>query len=517
MNYNKKPVKNQSVETTPRQRKLILITVALALTMVVSAVSGLNLALPSISRELGATQTQLQWIVNAYTMVFAGLLLGAGALGDRYGRKGILLTGLTIFGGAAAAASFVDSAQALIVLRAVMGVGAALTMPTTLSIITTSFPKEERGKAVGVWAGVAGGGAVLGLFGAGILLEFFSWSSFFVLNVVLAVLAFIGTVFVMPKTRDAKAPQIDISGALLSLLAVTGLVFGIIEGPERGWTNNLVLSGILGGIASLVAFVMVELKAKNPLLDPRLFKFRGFSTGSLSLTIQFFASFGFFYVIIQYLQYVADFSPLKSAFALLPLPLVLIPLSRKAPAIAERFGINRTGAFGLSLIAVGLVIISFIGVEFQYWLLAIGIVIFAMGMALAGTPATTAIVSSLPRSKQGVASAMNDLSREFGSALGIAILGSVLNDRYRSAIQGSLTQLPDSVAQYAERSISFVKQTPLGQYGSAGEELLQAAKQSYVDATGAALLTGAAVLFVGAIIVYLKAPKKSQDGLESVN
>ena len=485
--------------------------VALALMMVVSAVSGLNVALPDLARDTGASQSELQWIVDAYTMVFAGLLLVAGAVGDRFGRKGILLAGLVVFGVAAAAAIFVDEPRTLIGLRAAMGVGAALVMPTTLSIITTSFPPEERAQAVGVWVGVVGAGAVIGLLGSGLLLEFFDWSSFFGLNVVLALLGAIGTVAVIPSSRDPHAPRLDVPGGLLSLVAVTGLVFGIIEGPERGWGDPLVLTGLIGGGLAVVAFVLWELRAPQPLLDPRLFRLRGFSTGSLSLTVQFFAAFGFFFIVLQYLQFVAGLSPLEAALSMLPLPVVLIPLARRAPLIAERVGINRTGAVGLALIAAGLIVLSFIGVDLSYWHFVIGLVLFAAGMALSGTPATTAIVSSLPPAKQGVASAVNDVSREFGSAIGIALLGSVLNESYRSAIEESTAGLPASVAARAEESIAAVQQAPLERFGAAGARLATEAQQAFVDATGSALLVAAGVLLVTAFFVGLRAPRRGEQ------
>lgn len=490
-----------------RRRTALLAVIALALMMVVSAVSGLNVALPDLAIDTGASQTDVTWIVDAYTLVFVGLLLPAGALGDRYGRKGVLLAGLVIFGSAAGAAMFVSSAQNLIALRAVMGVGAAAVMPVTLSIITTTFPPEERGRAVGVWVGVAGGGAVLGLFASGILLEFFAWNSFFALNVTLAVLAAIGTVVVVPSSRDAQPQGLDPWGAMASLVGLVALVFAIIEGPERGWSNPLTIGAFALGTVSLATFVLLELRNPEPMLDVRLFRLRGFSTGTLSLTVQFFASFGLFYIVLQYLQYIAGRSPLLSAVALLPLPVVLIPLARNAPRIADRFGMNKVVALGLTLSASGMLVMTTLDVEFVYWHLAVGLVLFAAGMGLAGTPSTAAVVSSLPASKQGVGSAVNDTSRELGSALGIAILGTILNEGYRHGLTDAIAGLPAAVAERAQSSIAF---TRLGadQLGPGGQRLAAAAERSFVDAMGAAFYTAAGALMVTAVFVALRAPRR---------
>ncbi|MEO7744672.1 MAG: MFS transporter, partial [Actinomycetota bacterium] len=429
--------------------------IALALMMVVSAVSGLNVALPDLAVDTGASQTQVTWIVDAYTLVFVGLLLPAGAAGDRYGRRGILLAGLGVFGAAAAAALVTSDPLVLIGLRAVMGAGAAAVMPSTLSIITASFPPEERGRAVGVWVGVAGGGAVLGLFASGALLQVFAWNSFFALNVTLAVLALVGTVLVVPSSRESNAPPLDPVGAVAALLTVVGLVFGIIEGPTQGWSDPVTVGAFTVAVVAVVVFVGWELRAPQPMLDPRLFRVRGFSTGALALTAQFFGSFGLFFIVLQYLQYVAGRTPLGAATALLPLPLVLIPLARNAPRIADRFGPNRVVGLGLALSATGLLVISRVGVDLIYWQLATGLVLFGAGMGLAGTPATTAITASLPREKQGVGSAVNDTSRELGSALGIAVLGSVLNSTYRSALPDAVTGVPAGLVERAQTSIAF--------------------------------------------------------------
>jgi EmrB/QacA subfamily drug resistance transporter len=502
-----------TVNATGLRTGPILAVVSIALMTVVSAVSGLNVALPDLARETGATQTQTTWIVDAYTVVFAGLLLFAGALGDRYGRRLLLIVGLVVFGAAAGLATLTSDPQQLIALRALMGVGAAAIMPTTLSVITTSFPVESRPKAIGVWVGVAGGGAILGLFGSGLLLEYFSWNSFFMLNVALAVVALVGTLAVVPSSVDQDPPALDIGGAIFSLVSVSATVFGIIEGSDRGWAEPSTVGALVVGVAALFAFVAWELRAAKPMLDPRLFRMRAFSAGALTVLVQFFASFGFFYVAIQYLQFVAGRSPLEAAVSLLPLPLVMIPLARNAPKVAQKVGFRRLAPIGLLLTATGLVIVSQVDVQLTYWHFAVGLVVFAAGMALAGTPSTTVITESLPESKQGVASAVNDTARELGSALGIAILGSVLNAQYRDGMAGAVQGMPAGVADAAQSSIAATQTADVQSLGSAGDALANAAQFAFVDGINAAMLVAAGIVAVSAVVVAFlaPAPKRSDD------
>ncbi|MDX6594449.1 MAG: hypothetical protein QOJ13_3645 [Gaiellales bacterium] len=496
--------------TDPRRRGAVLRVVVLALLLVVSAVASLNVALPEIARDTGASQSELQWIVDAYALVFAALLVPAGAIGDRFGRRTVLAVGIGLYGAASFMALFASSAGQLIGLRALMGVGAACIMPVTLSVITTVFPPEERGRAVGTWVGVAAGGAIIGLLASGVMLEFFSWQSIFALNVVLAAAALIGTLVVVPATRDSHPPRLDPVGALLSFAGLTALVFGIIEGSERGWTDTLTAGSLAGGVLGLVAFVMWELGRSEPMLDPRNFLRRGFGAGSASLTIQFFALFGFLFLALPYLQLVQGFSPLEASAALLPMALVVMPLSRKSPAIAARAGVRVTGAIGLSLIAAGFLILATLEPGSSYWQFLAGLLPLGAGVALAGAPATTAIVASLPKEKQGVASAVNDVSRELGGALGIAVLGSLQNTQYRSDLGDSTSGLPAPVAEKAESSLAAAQQ--IGQdMGAGGHEFMLHAQTAFMNGFGRALIAGAAALLLGAVFVAFRAPGRAES------
>ncbi len=417
--------------TTGKQLKLVLAAMCLALGTVVSAVSSLNVALPEIARDLGASQTQLQWIVDAYAVVFAGLLLFAGALADRLGRRHVLLFGLALFSLAAALAPAVDSPTGLVALRAVMGLGAAAIMPSTLAIITSVFPPGGRDRAVSIWAGVAGGSALLGLLVSGLLLERFAWGSVFVFSAVLGLVALVAVLRVAPNSK-VEGGRLDAGGGALSALALSTLVFAIIEGPERGWGDALTLGAFAAAIVLGAAFVVWELRRTDPLLDPRLFRFAGFSAGTVSVAAQFFAFFGFIFVVLQYVQLVLGYTPLQAGLALTPMALLMMGLSPRVPRLLGRFGPARVGSSGLLSMTVGFALLSTAGAGSTYWLLLAAVILLGVGAALATTPATAAIVSSLPAAKQGVASAVNDAAREVGGALGIAVLGSALAEHAQS-------------------------------------------------------------------------------------
>ncbi len=378
-----------------RARRRILMSMVVALAVVVSAVASLNIALPDIAQATDASQSQLQWIVDAYAVVFAGLLLPAGALGDRFGRRRTLVAGLLAFGAANGVAAAADGPAFLIVCRAAAGVGAALVMPSTLSIITSAFPPEARAKAVGTWAGVAGAGAMIGLVLSGALLEIASWRWVFAVNAVWALGALLIGAAWAPESREHRPTSIDPIGAVLSAGGLSAAIFSTIEGAHRGWTDDIVVGGFVVGAAALAGFVVWELRRATPLLDPRLFRSRPFANGSFSILVQFLMFFGFVFVGQQYLQLVLGYSPLQAAFALLPLGVVFGALSRQvAPALMRRVGPALIDGVGLAVAAVGCLVLSTLGPTSSYWSVLVGLLVVGAGMGLANTPATTAIVSA---------------------------------------------------------------------------------------------------------------------------
>ncbi len=491
-----------------RRKKLIIPVVGISLMTVVSAVAGLNMALPSLARETGATQSELTWIVDAYTVVFASLLFLAGAIGDKYGRKTILAVGLVIYGVVASFGLFATDPSHLIGIRILMGIGAAAIMPSTLSVITTSFDGAERGKAIGIWVGIAGGGAVVGLFGTALLLQWYSWSSFFALNVVLGALGLIGALVVLENSRDETSSRLDWMGGVFTSVGVGGIVFGFIEAPENGWASATTVAALTIGVLALVVFVLWELRQQHPLLDPRLFRNRGFAAGSLSVTIQFFGQFGFIFVAMQYLQFIVGFTPLETAARLLPLPFVMGPMSRISGKLSDRVPQKYMGSGGLVLFALGMFLFSRMTVDFSfaYWTLCLAT--FASGAALAVTPATAAITRSLSIEKQGVASAMNDTSRELGSALGIAVLGAALNDAYRSGMIDATKALPAAIAEKLQGSVAFTQiPRPDAIPQQLWDGLVTSARTAFTDGMHNALILVAALSLIGAVLVFVIAPE----------
>lgn len=422
----------------------------LSLVIVVGAVSSLNIAIPEIVTTTGASQTQLQWLIDAYALAFACLLLPAGALGDRYGRRGALQVGLLIFGAAALAATMSDSANALIVARTISGVGAALVMPATLSIIITSFPPHERPKAIAIWAAFAGVGGALGPISSGLLLAHFWWGSVFLVNLPIVALLLALSVIILPTSRNPGDHPLDPMGALLSIIGFGAFVFGLIEGPERGWANPVTLAGFAFGVLGIAAFVRYELRASQPMLDPRLFRIPEFRAGTATVTLAFFNAFTMFFLLTQYLQFVKSYSPLRAGLCVLPNALSMILVAPRGPRIIARFGVRRTVRAGFFVAASGFAILATAGPSTPYALIAVALVCNGCGMAVIVPSASQQIVASLPLAKAGVGSAVNDLTREVGGALGIALGGSVVATVYRGRMTDFVNNRPEIPVGAAE-------------------------------------------------------------------
>ncbi|MEV7982125.1 MFS transporter [Streptomyces sp. NPDC086519] len=493
-----------------RQLRAILITVSLALMAVIASVSGLNVAQTHMAVEWDASQNTVLWIINSYTLALAALLLPLGAIGDRLGRKPMLITGLIIFGVASVIAGLAPSAGVMIAARVAAGISAAMIMPITLAVITSTFPEDQRGKAIGVWTGVAGGGGILGMFLSALLVDVADWRWLFVLPVVLVVIALAMTLKSVPNSRDRSAHSFDITGALVSIIAVVGLIFVLQEGPERGWTAPITLLGLVVGVIGVVAFVAWELHRRDAsLLDVRLFRARGLASGSITLLVVFGVQAGIAVVLFPFFQAVLGWSGLLSTVAMMPMAVMMMAASGLAPKTAARIGARSTTTVGVALATLGLALMAlFVSVDGGYLSILGGMLAMGIGMGLSMTPSTEAITSSLPRAEQGVASALNDVTREFGTALGVAMLGALLANGYRSAIDDKLDGIPAGAADTAREGIAnAIEVAP--KTGSHAQDLIHAAQQSFVDGWQQSMWIGAAVMAVLLVYVALRGPKNT--------
>jgi EmrB/QacA subfamily drug resistance transporter len=459
----------------------------------------LNVALPTLQRDLDASSSQLQWIVDVYMLLFAGVLLTAGALGDRFGRKRALTLGLIVFGAGSLGSALATSPDLLIIMRGVMGVGGAFIMPSTLSILTATFPAHERGKAIGIWAGFSGIGIAIGPVAGGWLIEHADWSWIFLVNLPVVVVALIAGRFLVPESRDESAPRLDLGGFALSFTALVALVWGLIEAPSRGWTDALVLAAFAFAALTLAAFIAWERRVAQPMLDVALFRNPRFSASSAAISLAFFALFGMIFFLTQYLQDVRGYSALDAGLRTLPVAAGLViggPLSAK---LTERLGIRVVVPAGLATVAVALWMLSLADASSTYWLIAGALMLMGLGIGTAMAPATDAIMGTLPEAKMSVGSAVNDTTRVAGGALGVAVLGSLLASGYRGDMESVVSGLPAPAAEAARDSLG-------GALAVGGDRFALAAQDAFLTGMHTATLVAAAVAFAGAVIAAVFLP-----------
>jgi len=469
----------------------------ISLVMIVMANASLNVALPTLAKDLNTGSSGLQWIVDAYSLVFAGLLLTAGSLGDRYGRRLALNGGLIVFGAASLFAVLSSSSGAVIGARAVMGVGAAFVMPATLSILAHVFPPKERPRAIAIWAGFAGVGVAMGGVVSGALLEHFWWGSIFLINVVVVGIALVAGFFLIPRSREKIHAPLDPLGALLSIAGLASLVYGIIEAPDNGWASTQTLGTFGVAFAILAGFVAWELKAKEPMLDLRFFKNPRFTAAASAISLVFFAMFGSYFLFTQYLQFVHGYDPLSAGVRILPWALAYLVSATQSAKLVERFGQRFVVSSGLTIAGLGIAVLAVTStVTSSYWWFALAVVIQATGMGMTTAPSTGAIMRSLPLHKAGVGSAVNDTTRELGGALGVAVMGSLVASQFRSSIE-AVGGLPAR----ASHSLADALQTAGATGGARGGVIAGAAKVSWVDAFTSTLWVAAVVTIVASGIV----------------
>lgn len=485
----------------PRRRRAILLAVCVALAAVIASVSGLNVAQQDFAVAFGASQTTVLWIINIYTLTLAALLLPFGAVGDRIGRRPVLLAGLVVFGAASAAAGLATSTELMIALRLLAGAAAAAIMPVTLAVITSTFPDEERSQAIGVWTGVAGAGGLLGMFFSALLVDVASWRRLFALPVVLVAVALVLSARAVPNSTENSGEAFDLGGAAMSVVFAVGAVFALHEGPDRGWADPITVLAALAAVCALGGFVTWELRHRAPLLDIRLFRDRRLAGGSVTLLAVFGVLAGIFVVLYPYFQAVLGWSGLRSTVALLPMALTMMIMSGVAPRVPKVIGARTTTLAGVAAAGGGLAVLAAsVSVDGRYLSVLPGMLIIGVGMGLTMPPATEAITSALPRSSQGVASALNDVTRELGTALGVALLGAVLTAGYQASISSRLDGVPDGAAGPAREGIATaIESASLA--GPQAAKVIRAAQEAFVDGWQRSMWAGAAA--TGLLLAYL--------------
>jgi EmrB/QacA subfamily drug resistance transporter len=488
-----------STDATYAARWTTLAVLSLSLLVIGLDNTILNVALPTLQEEFGASASTLQWMVDSYLLVFAGLLLVFGTLGDRFGRKRALQAGVTIFGLASLGALVADSAGQVIAVRALMGVGAALIMPATLSIIANVFPEEERGKAIGIWAALAAIGIGLGPLTGGALLEWFDWSSVFLVNVPFALAAVLLGIRCVPESRDPAPAAFDVPGAVLSTAGFTTLVYAVIEAPGKGWGSALVLGLLAAAAVLLTLFVFWERRTSHPMLDLRFFRNRAFSVGTIAVSVAFFSLLGGIFALTQYLQFAHGYSAVEAGAVMSPLALGLVAGAGSSSRAVERLGTSRVVTAGLLGLTTVLTATLLFEVDTSAAALLAWFFFLALSMGWVMAPATEAVVSAVPAARSGVASAMNTVARMVSGALGVAVIGSLINSLYAGDVAGP-----------AEESIGAASAVAAQLPPDAGQSLLATAGDAYVQAMGIGLVVAAALSAGAAVLVARTLPRRTE-------
>lgn len=493
---------------TPPDLKKVLIAVCIALMAVIASVSGLNVAQPMLAMEFDISQNTVLWIINIYALTLAALLLPLGAVGDRLGRKKMLLLGLVIFGTASAMSGMATNAGMMLISRLLTGIGAALIMPVTLAVITSTFPKEERSKAIGIWTGVAGGGGILGMYLSALLVDVASWRWLFLLPVVLGVVSIMMTIRFVPDSAEKSIHRFDFIGSVLSVMATVGLIYGLHEAPGLGWTSPVVFSSLLTGVLGAIGFIIWELRCEGALLDVRLFRKNSLSGGSVTLLTVFGVQAGIFIVLFPFFQGVLGWSGLKSTLGMMPMAILMMFSSGLAPKLAQKISSRYTMALGIALGAIGALLMGqMVSANEGYLSVLPGMMVMGLGMGFSMTPSTEAITSSLPADRQGVASALNDITREFGTALGVALLGPLVTAGYSVSLEAKLDGFSPDVISTAKEGLAHA-QSIAPSAGDRGEVLIRLAREAFVTGWQQAMWVGAFIMATLFLYILFKGPQK---------
>ncbi len=523
------PVSPEAWSTTSEghpRRWAILAVLVVSLLIVVLDNTVLNIALPTIQKDLKATPAELVWSIDSYILVFAALLFTWGVLGDRYGRKRVLVIGLVIFAIGSAASAFASTPGMLIGFRAIMGIGGAAVLPTTLAIITVVFPPYERGKAIGAWAGAVGAAVALGPVLGGLLLEhpqWFSWitgndwGAVFLINVPIVIVGLIGVWRIVPETRNPNPQRLDIPGLLLSIVGLTLIIYGIIDASQTlSWTAPSVLGPLFAGIAVIAVFIWYESRSDHASFDVTLFKNRGYAVSLAAVTLAFFSLSGITFTLPFYLQILRDYSTLAAGLCFLPFAIGQILAAPRSAKMVLRFGYRAVMTVGLVLVAVAMAALVFVGLTTPIWVVIVAFFIFGFGMGNVIAPASTVMQNVLPLGRVGAGSAVQNTVRQVGGALGVAIIGTVLATQYASRVDSAINQLPpqvpDAARQAARESIvatDAVLDAAAAQGAPSGllDSIRQAAYDAFLTSSHVTYFISMALVGIAAVVVATLLPK----------